>query len=93
MGKLRVGYDIFWSASALDDLNHIIDYMISRGKAFGAAMNYADLVDKKVSLLSDHPLMGKDRSDLLGDGIRQLVIAARSRIFYSEGDDRCNVSI
>ncbi|MBP6437426.1 MAG: type II toxin-antitoxin system RelE/ParE family toxin [Paludibacteraceae bacterium] len=73
--------DVFWTPTALDDLERIIDYIAERNLV--AAIELHDLIQEKTDLLSHSSLMG--RSGLV-KGTRELVVHPHYVVVYDVAD-------
>ena len=76
--------EIVWTESALNDLDHIGDYIAKD------SIRYAELTVAKLfespDILETHPLAGKMVPELQNESIRQLIIGSY-RIIYQVNDD------
>ena len=72
---------VFWTPTALDDLERIIDYITERNLV--AAIELYDLIEEKTDLLSNSSLMG--RSGLV-KGPRELVVHSHYVVVYDVKD-------
>lgn len=73
--------DLFWTPTALDDLERIVDYIAERNLV--AAIELHDLIGEKTELLSHSSLMG--RSGLV-KGTRELVVHPHYVVVYDLKD-------
>ena len=73
--------DVFWTPTALDDLERIVDYIAERNLV--AAIELHDLIQEKTDLLSHSSLMG--RSGLV-KGTRELVVHPHYVVVYDVKD-------
>ena len=69
--------NVFWTPTALDDLERIVDYIAERNLV--AAIELHDLIHEKTDLLSHSSLMG--RSGLV-KGTRELVVHPHYVVVY-----------
>jgi addiction module RelE/StbE family toxin len=72
---------VFWTPTALDDLERIIDYIAERNLV--AAIELHALIEEKTDLLSHSSLMG--RSGLV-TGTRELVVHPHYVVVYDVKD-------
>lgn len=72
---------VFWTQTALDDLERIIDYIAERNLI--AAIELHDLIEEKTDLLSHSGLIG--RSGLV-KGTRELVVHPHYVVVYDIKD-------
>ena len=73
--------DVFWTPTALDDLERIVDYIAERNLV--AAIELHDLIQEKTDLLSHSSLMG--RSGLVKE-TRELVVHPHYVVVYDVAD-------
>lgn len=73
--------NVFWTPTALDDLERIVDYIAERNLV--AAIELYDLIQEKTDLLSHSSLMG--RSGLV-KGTRELVVHPHYVVVYDLAD-------
>lgn len=73
--------DVFWTPTALDDLERIVDYIAERNLV--AAIELHDLIQEKTDLLSHSSLIG--RSGLV-KGTRELVVHPHYVVVYDVAD-------
>lgn len=73
--------DVFWTPTALDDLERIVDYIAERNVV--AAIELHALIQEKTDLLSHSSLMG--RSGLV-KGTRELVVHPHYVVVYDVAD-------
>lgn len=71
--------EVVWSKLALNDLEHIYDY-ISRDSVFYARKTIQKILDR-VSMLTDYPEMGREVPEFVRNDIKEL-IEGNYRIFY-----------
>jgi addiction module RelE/StbE family toxin len=69
--------NVFWTPTALEDLERIVDYIAERNLV--AAIELHDLIQEKTDLLSHSSLMG--RSGLV-KGTRELVVHPQYVVVY-----------
>lgn len=74
-----MAYKISWSDIALEDYHNIIDYLINSW-ALSVAIDFENIVNRKLSNLSKRPFTGikSDRNP----AIRSILFTKRNRLYY-----------
>jgi plasmid stabilization system protein ParE len=70
---------IRWTDRAVTDLVGIVEYVSQSSER--AAEDVIAAFDRRLSLLSMHPAMGKPAPEAVGEDVRELVVDAH-RLFY-----------
>jgi len=84
-GPVMSGKDILWTGLALEDLEHIRNY-VKRDDPLAAA-ELAERIRRGVKRLSDHPESGRTVPELGALGLREVVVSPY-RIVYSVEESR-----
>lgn len=74
-----MAYKVSWSDIALEDYEHIVDYLVSNWP-LSVAIDFEKMVNGKLTNLSKHPFTGI-RSDR-NPSIRSILITKHNRLFY-----------
>lgn len=79
-----MAYKIRWTANALEDYECVIDYLVKMWP-FTVALDFEDIVRKKLANLSSLPFMGiaSEKKPM----IRSISLTKHNRLYYRITDD------
>ncbi len=74
-----MAYKISWSDIALEDYHSIIEYLVSTWSV-SVALNFEEIVNEKIEILSLWPLTGIKSEKY--PGVRSILLTKQNRLYY-----------